>query len=695
MADGGFFDRDIQYVKGVGPLRAKALARLGIHKVRDMIFHFPRLWLDRTNIKKISALAQGEKESASGVVVSKGTIRIRHTLKITKVTIKDETGYISGVWYNQPYMEKQFNKGDSVVFHGKVDFYRGALQMSTPEYEITGGEGAEEDETVNVNRIVPVYPLTDTLTQVWVRKMIKTLLDTGLKYEAEFMPGAIAEKYGLMELKRAVYNVHFPESAEELNEAKKRLIFDEFFILQLALASRRKKIKEKKGFVMGGPAPAFEAVIKGLPFKLTGAQLKALADIRADMESGRPMNRLLQGDVGSGKTIVALLACLCAKDSGFQSAVMAPTELLAQQHMNSVKKFMEGSGAETVLLLGGMRKKERDAALGKISSGEADIIIGTHALIQEDVAFKKLGFIVIDEQHRFGVMQRAKLFEKSIEQPHSLIMTATPIPRTLSLTVYGDTDITVIDEMPPGRKKVETVLFEGRNKDGLYRFIDTRLAAGDQIYAVYPLVDDSDKLNLKSAMAMEKEWEERFKPYAAALVHGRMKKEERDAVMEAFKAKKRSILVATTIIEVGIDVPDASVIVIEHAERFGLSQLHQLRGRVGRGEKQSYCILVGRASTEDSIKRLNIMVNTSDGFRISEEDLEIRGAGEFMGTRQHGIEGFKIASIVRDRDIMEKAREAAFSVVSGECDIGHGNKDSLFAIIRSRYGTNFDLINVG
>jgi ATP-dependent DNA helicase RecG len=374
---------------------------------------------------------------------------------------------------------------------------------------------------------------------------------------------------------------------------------------------------------------------------------------------------------------------------------MAPTEILASQHMRNISAMAAGTGIKTELLLGGTRKKQRDAILAGLKDGSIGILIGTHSLIQDDVIFNRLGLITIDEQHRFGVVQRAKLAEKGGTLPHTLIMTATPIPRTLSLTVYGDTDISVIDELPPGRKPVQTVVFADDDKERLFKFIDERLAGGAQVYAVYPLVEESEKMDLKSAVEMEKEWKARFAGYRTALVHGKMDKEERDAAMSEFKAGRIGILVATTVIEVGIDVPEASVMVIEHAERFGLSQLHQLRGRVGRGEKQSYCILIGDPRTEDGMRRLNIMASTQDGFRISEEDLAIRGPGEFMGVRQHGLPQFKIADIIRDKNEMMQAKEAAFSLFSGICDINHGEKEQLVRIIKQKFGTAFDLINIG
>jgi len=689
-------NKEIQYVKGVGPTRAKIFEKLGIKTVYDLLYYFPRDWVDRTNLKPINKVLIGQKETVKGTVIAKETKRIRYNFSITSVLIRDERGYIYGVWYNQPYMEKIFKYGDEVIFHGKVELYRGSFQMNTPEYEIIktqGKEVNEEDDLINVNRIVPIYSLTEKITQKQIRKIIKYALDNYLKSIEEYMPPQIMEKYNLIDLNKAIYNIHFPENLEILEKSKFRLKFDEFFFLQFAYAINKKRIKEKKGKIFNTDGEYIKKFFSILPFKLTNAQIRVINEIKNDLISGKPMNRLLQGDVGSGKTIVAVATAIYAKDSGMQTAIMAPTEILATQHFNNISNYLKETGIKVELLLGGTKKKQRENILTDLKSGLIDIIIGTHSLIQEDVQFNNLGLVVIDEQHRFGVMQRADLISKG-ENPHCLIMTATPIPRTLSLTVYGDTDVSVIDEMPPGRKPIKTILFENKDIFKIYSFIEERLKEGSQVYAIYPLVEESEKIDLKSAINMEKQWAQRFKDYNVAIVHGQMPKEQRDKVMLDFKQKKIHILVATTVIEVGIDIPNASVIVIEHAERFGLSQLHQLRGRVGRGEKQSYCILIGDPKTEDSYKRLEIMVRTQNGFEIAEEDLSIRGPGEFMGIKQHGMPEFKLANIIRDRNILELSKEAAFSIVEKKCDLNHIQKVKLYNIIKLKYKEKFNLINV-
>lgn len=690
-----FLDKEIQYVKGVGPERARLFAKLGITNLTSLLYYFPREWVDRSNIKTIIEVKPGNLETVSGFVVSAETKQVRGALKITSVTIKDKTGFITGTWFNQPFMEKQFKRGLSVIFHGKVEFYRGMLQISNPEYEIAEDEDGETAEPINVNRIVPIYPLTERLSQKQFRKIIKYALDNYLSYLSEYMPNEVKERYNLIELQTAVYNSHYPTDFKMLEEAKRRIIFDEFFFMQLAFAMRKKKVKDEPGIVFADDGKLFNKFISTLPFVLTNAQKRVLDEIKKDFTSGKPMNRLVQGDVGSGKTIVAIAAAVIAADNGYQAAIMAPTELLAEQHMRNISAFLNGTGIKTTLLLGGLKKKVREEVLNDIKNGTVNIIIGTHALIQDDVIYNKLGLAVIDEQHRFGVMQRAQLMRKGTSLPHSLIMTATPIPRTLSLSVYGDTDISVIDELPPGRKPIETIVIESYQTIKLYSFLENKLKEKSQIYMVYPLVDESDKLDLKSAIEMQKHLALRFKDYKTAIVHGQLDKVDRDAAMAAFKNKEIDILVATTVIEVGIDIPDASVMVIEHAERFGLSQLHQLRGRVGRGTKQSYCVLVGDPRTEDGFKRLAIMAETQDGFKISEADLEIRGPGEFMGTKQHGLPEFKMANILKDKQLLELAREAAFSLISESYGTNTAKKEQLVLMIKQKYGSSFDLINIG
>ncbi len=688
----GGLQKEIQYLKGVGPERAKAFKKLGISNLSDMIFYAPRAWADRSIIKPISKVIPGERESVRGIVYAVGTKKIRPRLAITSVVIRDQSGFITGVWYNQPYMEKRFSQGDEVIFFGRVETYRGQLQINSPEYDFE----EKGSEALDVKRIVPVYPLTEALTQKVFRKIMKSAIDEALPLLNEYLPDFILNKIRLMNIKDAVYNLHFPDDGEKLKAARYRLAFDEFYALQLALQLRRKNNMKNPGIIFNINGEKKNALRSALPFKLTGAQRRVVEEIKNDFISGRPMNRLVQGDVGSGKTIVALIACVIAADSGHQAAVMAPTEILARQHMAVMGPLCEKIGIKTALLLGGMKKKEKEEAYKSIESGEAGLVIGTHALITPELKFKSLALCIIDEQHRFGVMQRAKLLDKSQEgiYPHCLIMTATPIPRTLSLAVYGDTDISIIDELPPGRKPVKTIVFPENKKEAIFEFIQKRLDEGGRVYAVYPLVEESEKLSLKSAVEMHSLWSARFPKANVGLIHGRMNAEEKDAVMADFKSGKSSVLVATTVIEVGVDVPDATVILIEHAERFGLSQLHQLRGRVGRGSSDSWCVLIADPSTEGAFARMNIMASTNDGFKIAEEDLKLRGPGEFMGTKQSGLPEFRIADIIKDKQIMETAKKAA-EITVFECDNNHFDAEALKDIIKTKLGKNLDLINIG
>lgn len=686
---------EVQYVKGVGPERARVLQKLGITDLYSLVYYFPRMWIDRSAITPMNRLIPGQKAAVKGVVWAKETRQIRHKLKITTVVLRDDKGYVSAVWYNQPYMEKVFNKGDTAIMYGKVENFRGNFQMPVPEYEIlqASGEGEPGAETLNVNRIVPIYPLTENLSQKQFRKIIKAGIDSVIGSLEETIPREVLAHHELSPIREALVNIHYPDDFASLEKAKRRFVFEDFFFLKLAFEFARRKIREEKGVILN-KGDCYRTALAALPFKLTGAQERVLMEVFSDVSSGRPMNRLLQGDVGSGKTVVAFLACVMAKDAGFQSAIMAPTEILARQHMNTISKLAGHAGVCAELITGAMKKKERLMLLEKLKAGEIDILTGTHAIIQEGVEFGNLGLTVTDEQHRFGVMQRAALAGKAGIKPHSLMMTATPIPRTLTLTVYGDTDLSVIDEMPPGRKPIKTMLFSRYEKNRIMDFLSARIAEGAQIYAVYPLVDESEKIPLKSAVQMEKEWALRFPGVKTALIHGQMKKDERDSAMSGFKSGDVKILIATTVIEVGIDVPNATVMVVEHAERFGLSQLHQLRGRVGRGGGQSYCILIGDPNTAEGFKRLNVMASTTDGFKISEEDLAIRGPGEFLGTRQHGLPEFKIADILRDRQVLEEAGAAAESFAD-KSDINHLQKKALFSIMKQKYGSNINLADIG
>lgn len=673
-------DTAIQYCKGIGPKRAELLKKLGILTVEDALMYLPWRYEDRGNLKKISRLSFGSYETVSGKVVSAEVVTTkRRGLKVFELVISDGSGYLIGSWFNQPFMKKIFKVGQRVVLSGivKSNPYRGgAVQMDNPEYEILDeGEG---DDLIHTGRIVPIYRATAGLSVRAIRGMMKSIIDSCGHDLPELLPGYITERYGLMPLRDAISEVHFPTRVDDISllnrgvsPAHRRLSFEELFVLELGLAMRKRGVSTARKGTAFRPEGRLEDVLrKSLPFRLTNSQKRAIAEIKKDMAADRPMNRLLQGDVGSGKTVVAAIACLTAVECGHQAAVMAPTEILAEQHFRNISGMTAPLGIAVRLLTGGMNKKERDSVRSEIESGVAQIIVGTHALIEEDVRFHRLGLAVIDEQHRFGVLQRSALTSKGYE-PDVLVMTATPIPRTLALTVYGDLDVSVIDEMPPGRIPVVTKLyFEGRRHEA-YRLIESELSNGRQVYVVYPLVQESEKLDLKAATEMAEHLQrDIFKRWKVGLLHGRMKGEEKEAVMQAFKSGEIHILVSTTVIEVGVDVPNATVMVIEHPERFGLAQLHQLRGRVGRGAHRSYCILMAPKMFAEGVReRLTAFARTNDGFRIAEEDLRLRGPGEFFGTRQSGLPDLKAANIIRDAELLEKARQEAFHIVSKDPEL--------------------------
>ncbi|PIP68231.1 MAG: ATP-dependent DNA helicase RecG [Candidatus Omnitrophica bacterium CG22_combo_CG10-13_8_21_14_all_43_16] len=648
-----------RFIKGVGPSRLSTLNKLGIETIHDLLCCFPRRYEDRSRIKKIREIRSGNFETIKAKVITFGDHMSKKGMNIFQVAVGDSTGVIHATWFNKPYMKDKFKIGQELILYGKAERYN-YLQMNNPEYEVLTGT---QEDFVHIGRIVPIYPLTESLNQRWFRNIIKFTVDNYADGISEILPFEIRKRNDLMILKEAVRNIHFPVSDLVLKKARKRIIFDEFLILQTGIALKRASIKidltgyghKMEGDLMG----RFKA---NLPFEFTKSQSKVIKEIEDDMKSLEPMNRLLQGDVGSGKTIVALYALMLTVQNGYQGGLMVPTEILAEQHYRNIKELVENLGVKVMILSGDLKEEERRRRRHMIEIGEVDIVIGTHALIQEGVNFKKLGLAVVDEQHKFGVMQRAMLKSKA-QNPDMLIMTATPIPRTLALTVYGDMDVSVIDELPPGRGGVKTFFFEEKNREKAYRIAEEEIKIGRQAYVVYPIIDESEKSDLRAAIKMHKELAGLFPDLKIGLLHGRMKSKEKEAVMHDFKDQKINMLVSTIVIEVGVDISNASVMIIEHAERFGLSQLHQLRGRIGRGKHMSYCILVSKPKTDDAKQRISAMLKTQDGFRIAEEDLEIRGPGEFFGTRQHGLPELKIANIVRDREILEVAKKEAFDLV--------------------------------
>jgi len=679
-----------QYVKGVGPQKIKLLNRLNIRTVHELLYHFPRRYEDRGNFQPINKAKIGNMETIKGKVLTLGVRRTKSRLKIFHLAVADKTGVIYGTWFNQPYLKDVFKIGDEVILYGKIERYRD-LQINSPEYEILRNE--DDDNTIHTGRIVPIYPSTQNISQRYLRKLIKNCLDSYLGLVEECFPMPLLDKNKLLDLKQALASIHFPESFALAESARKRLIFDEFFFLELALASKRKGIKERcSGIKHNIEGILMEKFRKSLPFELTKSQKKVIAEIEADMASGKPMNRLLQGDVGSGKTIVSIWAQVICVQNGYQAALMAPTEILAEQHYHTISKFLKPLGVKVAGLAGGIKKAAKAKIISRIKDHKVDIVIGTHALIQQEVVFKKLGLVIVDEQHKFGVLQRMELQKKAV-MPDVLVMSATPIPRTLAITLFGDLDISTINELPPGRNPVQTYWISEKKRKDLYEFLAKKIKEKNQVYVVYPVIEQSKLKDLKAATRMYEQFKnEVFSDFKVGLLHGRMKDAEKNKQMLLFKQGKIDILVATTVIEVGIDIANASVMLIEHADRFGLSQLHQLRGRVGRGQRQAYCILVSCAKTEDATKRLNAMTNTNDGFKIAEYDLLIRGPGEFFGSRQHGLPELRIGNILTDRDLLETARKEAFAYLKQKVKVADRYDRLINSRLKEKFPKSQDLV---
>ena len=666
-------DTDVMYMKGVGPKIAYKLNKLGIYTVQDLMLYFPKKHIDYSSRTLIRDLKEGETTTVFGYIKSVSAFNTQKKLSVVKVTVADESGRLDLSFFqaksNRFILERtksQFPINAGIMLSGKVkrNNYDGKLTFDKPTYSIMTGEFLEDkNSNLNIARIVPIYTVCEDLSIKVLRRAIFNAIQ---KYKDEIenvIPDFMREKIGLLDKKVAVEQIHFPESQELLEQARFSLIFEELFLIQLKMVRIREqnshnhsalalKIKEK-GLV--------KEFIDNLPFELTGAQKKAVNEILNDLNSDVPMARLLQGDVGSGKTVVATIMLLAGVENGYQGALMAPTEILAQQHYNNLQQWLSPMGISVGLFLGSQGKKIREKFRTDLRNGQMNIAVGTHALIQEDVDFNNLGAIVVDEQHRFGVKQRNVLKKKS-QNPQILTMTATPIPRTLALTVHGDLDLTIIDELPKGRKPIKTSLVTSHR--GVYELIQSEIDAGRQAYVVYPLIEESETLSAKAAtIEAERLQKEVFPQYKIGLLHGKLKNDEKEQVMKDFKDKKYDILVSTTVVEVGVDVPNATVMLIENAERFGLSQLHQLRGRVGRNSLQSYCILHTSTKSQETRERLNIMTQTNDGFVIAEKDLQLRGPGEFLGTRQSGLPDLIISDIVRDAKILEMARNEAIDFV--------------------------------
>ena len=677
--------KEIKYVKGVGPNRATLLNRLGIYTLEDLITYYPRTHEDRSIPKKIIDLLHGEEALIEAMPVSRmSEIRIRRNFTMYKLIVRDDTGTCQITWYNQSYLKNMFKVGEKYKFFGKVNKKFNKTDMISPVFD---GDGISK----NTGKIIPIYPTTYNLPQNTLRKIIENGLSEIDEKLEETLPEYLLTKYKLCDLNTAIKQIHFPDSFEKFNIARKRLVFEELLSMQLALLSLKSQYEVENDGIAFDKNVKMSELIDKLPFRLTKAQLRVLEEIDNDLESDKPMNRLLQGDVGSGKTVVAEIAAYKAVKSGYQAAIMAPTAILATQHLESFTALLDDTGIKCELLISGISKKKKEDILERLKNGEIDILIGTHALLEENVVFKNLGLVVTDEQHRFGVRQRSTIVKKG-DNPNVLVMTATPIPRTLALILYGDLDISIIDELPPNRKKIDTFPVTKDMDDRVNNFIKEQIDSGRQAYIVCPLVEDSEEIDARSVLELAEKYKNVvFKDYKVEYLHGKMKPKEKDEIMERFKNKEIDILISTTVIEVGVNVPNANIMVIENAERFGLAQLHQLRGRVGRGEYKSYCILKYQGNSDVIRKRMNVMKATNDGFIISEKDLELRGTGEFFGTKQHGLPEFKIANLFENMQVLKLVQSIAIEIINKDPKLEKEENKKLKKLVKDKFKDRIEI----
>ena len=719
-------DSPVQYVKGIGPKRAETLAAKGIQSLEDLIYYLPFRYEDRSNPRKIAELMPGEMATLICEVRGSALLRTRK-MPIFEMTVGDigdpgppifgkrVRNTIKCMWFNARYLEGRFKAGQVLALYGKVeaDEWHGGLRIMQPQVEVLGQSGDEEQdlpESMETGHIVPIYESADKgkMNARWFRKIVRRALEDMTPDLPDVLPPSLREKLGLVSRQEAFWKVHWPDEGVKFSDlqawrtpAHIRLIFEELFFLQLGLEIKRRKLRQQPGIAFALDEKVRAALKRILPFHPTAAQKRVLKDIAEDMAKPTPMRRLLQGDVGAGKTIVAFQAAIIAIENGYQVALMAPTEILATQHYLSARRILEQAGYRIVLLTGSLEQDRKRNVRQHIARGDAQLVIGTHALIQDKVEFDNLGLVIVDEQHRFGVMQRLKLMRKAnggeAITPDTLVMTATPIPRTLALTLYGELDVSVIDELPPGRTPIVTRRVPDERAAEVFDFVRKQVKAGHQAYVVYPVIEEIEDTELKAAIKMFEAIRKKILPdLKIGLLHGRMSADEKDLTMKQFKDGAIHVLVSTTVIEVGVDVPNATVMVIEHAERFGLSQLHQLRGRIGRGAAKSYCILMTSPKISDEGElRLNKMVETSDGFEIAEMDLQLRGPGEFFGTKQAGMPNFRVANLIRDRDLLELAKKEACALLDGKLEIPAEDKSRTLVHLKSSWQRRYGLVEVG
>ena len=677
-------NKDVKYVKTVGPNRVKLLNKLNIYTLKDLITYFPRDYEDRSKPKNLYECIDGEEVLIEAMAAGKINEMHKGRMTISRLTVKDQTGTCYITWFNQGYLRDKFQPGRMYRFFGKISVKNGRIEMNSPVYD-------EIDQSKNTGKIIPIYPLTYELKQSTLRRIIENGLVEVKNQLPETLPEYILKEYDLWEINKTIERIHFPIDFSDFNKARERLVFEELLTMQLALLKLKSHYEHDKNGIQFSKDVHMSDIINILPFQLTKAQLRVLEEIDRDMESNRPMNRLLQGDVGSGKTVVAMIAAYKAVKSGYQATIMAPTAILASQHLESFQSILSKFDIRCELLISSITKKKKAEILEKLQNGEIDILIGTHAILEENVVFKNLGLVITDEQHRFGVKQRSTIAAKA-QNPDIIAMSATPIPRTLALILYGDLDISIIDELPPNRKKIETYAVRKDMEERLNAFVRKQIDEGRQAYIVCPLVEENEEMELKSVIELaEKYQKETFSNYKVAYLHGKMKSKEKDEIMQRFKEGKIQILVATTVIEVGVNVPNASIMVVENAERFGLAQLHQLRGRVGRGEYQSYCILKYEGNGETTRQRMKVMCDTNDGFIISEKDLELRGSGDFFGTEQHGLPEFKIANLFEDIGILKKVQKLAIDIMEKDPMLEEEKNKKLNELVKEKFNSRIEI----